>query len=281
MFHESRSVIARNGDARVVPVFALITLVATVAVGGWTPAGWVPLDVAVGLAVPFGALFGIYGAIAVGVGWLVRAAIVGGPTPLTAVQAGGCILVGTVAAAACRSASTAGLLPGPAWFTRYAAATAVAAAAGSAALGLGMKLIGHAPFFLAAGRTVSFGVTAILLGTPVVWVARSLGTSFPGTSGISDQGGLGTLALVSYGWLVLGTVGSVGYWSIDVLYAYDPNALQTMGLGMFRVIHDDAVFGHGAVRAQVALGGLMGTLLGLSLWRILRGIETEEGEICD
>lgn len=255
-----------------VPILALFTATITTLVGGNIFPGWIPIDAAAGLAVPFGALFGAYGAIGVGLGSLGRAAAVGSLSPPLLARIGAHVVIGLVAAAVWRSFSMTGSgrsLPIPDWMPRYLVTIVISVAAGASVMGLALEFLSWSPFFLAAGRTAAFATAALLVGTPVMALANRLGIPILKrcSDGQSASRTLSMLALCSYGWLFLGTLGSIGYRWFDVLYSYQPNALRVLDAEFLLFIYNDALFGQGAVRAQIVLGGVMGALLALSVWR--------------
>jgi len=264
--HKSFITSVHDRELRIVLVLTLLTAVVTAVTNSQVVPGVGFLDAEAGLAVPFGALFGVYGAAAVGLGSLGRATLTGTLTPPAVARTGAYVVVGVVAAAVWRSVSATGAiqsLPGPTRAPRYLLATAAGTAAGGATMGWAFEFLGVSAFFLALGHTVVFAAAALLVGVPAFLLLDRFTMGFHNQrfNVESDRRVLATLLFVPYGWLVFGTVGSIGYRSFDVVFSYDPRLFQTLGVGYLSLVHADSVFGRGAVRAQLLLGGMMVALL--------------------
>jgi len=275
---EYRSIytLVRDGTIESVLRLGVLTTIITTLGTGHVLFGQIVLDAGAGVAVPLGVLFGPVGAAAAGLGSVGRAVIVGVLTPTAFARAGAHVFVALVASAVWRAAPPMGRIwsiLGPPWFPRYLLATIVGTASGAAVLGWAAELLGRSPFFLAPGWALSFGVAGVMLGVPMVVVAERfqvcrIETDANASDDVPTRV-VGVLLLVPLGWLLIGTVGSVGYRSFDVLFSYNPQALQILGVKPLAVFYDDSLFGHGAVRAQAVLGGVMAALLVAGVWATL------------
>lgn len=272
-----QSVVLAGRNTTVLTALALTTgtFIATVAVGGQVLFGTILLDIGASVAIPVTILFGVLGAIAVGVGSLAAGLASGAGIGTTVINSAVHLCIGLIGMVTYRHAvatASPSALSGPSWVPSYIIASISGASTGGAMLSWALELYGQSPFFLAIGRGLAFLAGALLFGFPLLAAARAT-TGFsqaPRTGGRTSWKPLAALLALPVAWVVVGTIGSIGYRSFDVLFAYDTQALRTLGVAFLGVLHDDALYGQGAIRVQAVLGGTILGLLTTVAWRSYR-----------
>lgn len=233
------------------------------------------LDAAAGVAVPAAVVFSVPGAIAVGVGSFAARLATGAEIATAALRSVTHVVIGTVGLItyrATRASDRVEAIPGPSWLPACLFASVQGAVTGAVVLGWGLAVAGVSPFFLTTGYTVSYVVSGLLFGLPLLFALHYVAGPFQPKPTAGIVTGSAIVIVVPYLWLLLGTIGSIGYHSFDVLYSYDPKALEVIGLAFLDVLYNDALFGPGAVRVQAALGGAMSGVLVLAVWRSITNV---------
>lgn len=209
-----------------------------------------------GLAVPFGAAFGLPAAVGIGVAALAVGTLQAGTAVLATVDALSLFALAVVPAFAWESEiqlRTGTLaLTGVAGF---AVVTAVGVVGGASVLAWGGELVGQFPFYV----TFLDGLVRYLVATATVvpvFLAALVLTGRPTTLSsptVSHRLGLGFVAVPVF-WAALAVVGSVGFGIRERIPRF---VFETYGVEfLYRLVHPD-VFGRGGRRAQVAFGALM------------------------
>lgn len=279
--------------AATVAVLGLISALVTVGVGSVPVLGFVLVYPVVGLAVAAGALFGGVGAVVVAVGYLVGQAASGHVGVVALAFGVGHVTMGLVSAAVWNQRPLPDSLRRTVQLREFGSALAVtvgsAALAGGVVVAWGYEVFALAPFTLAAGLVLSFGLSGALVAGPVLTVfgvasGRELLRVPVGGEARAPDGGtrptLERLVGIPLVWLVIGTAGSVGYRAIGSLLSWDADAFAMRGLDFLLLLYNDDLFGVGGRRAQAAFGGMMFVLLVLSLASVdgtSRAREVENG----
>lgn len=209
-----------------------------------------------GLAVPFGAAFGLPAAVGLAVSALAVQTLQAGPTVLATVDALSLFSLAVVPAVAWESEIQ--LRTGTLTLTGvagFAVVTVVGTVGGASVLAWGGELVGQFPFYV----TFLDALARYLVGTativPVFVVALSF-TGRPATlssPAVSQRLGW-TFVAVPFLWAGLALVGSVGF---SIRERISRAAFETYGVEiLYRLVHPD-LFGRGGRRAQVVLGALM------------------------
>lgn len=224
-----------------------------------------------GLAIVAGILLGSVGIAAITLGHLAGVTVIG-TLDLTAVfTAASLLLAGYVAAFLWRHGIVLPVaggvqiksIPG-----RFLVTIVIASISGGAAMAWGGEMTRHAPFFVGLRYTVGYALTGVVIGFPLWYVLHRIwfaGGDPPDVEAPLDRGRSITVAGLSIGWLVLGTLTSAGYRWIRTILTRFPYAFESRSVGGLLWLYDDAVFGIGGSRIQVVLGGTMGSLLVLTL----------------
>jgi hypothetical protein len=147
------------------------------------------------------------------------------------------------------------------------AGTGAAAVAAWAAV-----LVGETVFFVAVPAAL-----VVYAVVPAVTTLTALGARLPipvAATGSGPRaaggGGVRRVAGTTVAWLLLGTVGSLGYRSFEMLPA---ETMRLYGLGVLVPLREAAPFGPGATRIQV----LLGVVALVALVVLLRGRTADTG----
>jgi len=156
---------------------------------------------------------------------------------------------------------------------RFVLAVALAAAGAAAISGWGSEVVHQTPFFIAVlPAFAEFALLGVLFALPLAGLFRraaSAGTSALGVTAAPEQQfdgrtNLRRVAAVTVGWLVVGTVASVGYRAFEKLPA---GTFTSRDLEFVLLLRQPTLFGPGAGRLQVLLGAvLLSVLVVLLVW---------------
>lgn len=152
-------------------------------------------------------------------------------------------------------------------FGRFGLSVALAAAGAAAISGWGSEVVHQTPFFVAAPLAFAeFALLGVLFALPLAGLFRrvaSTGTSALGVTAAPRQRfdgrtNLRRVAAVTVGWLVVGTVASVGYRAFEKLPA---GSFTSRDLEFVLLLRRPTLFGPGAGRLQVLLGAVLLSVL--------------------
>lgn len=140
----------------------------------------------------------------------------------------------------------------------------VLAAAGAAAIsGWGGEVVHRTPFFFAAPMAFAeFVLLSVPFALPLAGLFGRVASAFEGTVDTRERfdGRLPLLqvAVVTVGWVVIGTVASVGYRTFEKLPA---GSFTSRDFETVLLLRQPALFGPGAGRLQVLLGAILLSVL--------------------
>lgn len=225
-----------------------------------------------GLAVTAGILFSFHGATAVAVGYIVGKFAIGSLYLGSVLAAFAYFVVGGVSAVVwckgCANSNRSGYKRGLGYARLFVGTMSVAALSGGVVLAWGYEVFGLFPFFLATRYVFSFGLASLLIAPPVLLVsmfALDRDAAIARTTDNPAENSLWTIGVLALTWLIVGTIGSVGYRAVTVLLSQYPEVFTTRDLEILLVIHGDSVYGPGGQRIQAIFGGIMFLLLMLTL----------------
>lgn len=164
-----------------------------------------------------------------------------------------------------RSVGSAGVVK------RFFPVVGLSTAGGAAIVGWGSEIFHVAPFFFAASAALLEFLTLNVLSTLLILLLFGIADAGVTSSGVSRfQSGESTgrfsprwVALLTFAWLVLGAVGSVGYRTYEKIPSdYFLSANQEFLLQLRR----PELFGLGAGRLEVLLGAILLSALVGVLW---------------
>lgn len=246
--------------------------------------GLVWVEPAALLTLPLALLFGRAALLPAGAGVLLAAAAAGSLGVGTAVTLAATLYLGFAAAALAERLGVrdknedAGAF---AWTpARYLLVVGLAGAGATAVAAWAAVLVGEAVFFVAApAALVAYAAIPAVTTLPLTALGRRL--PIPAATGSGSRaavGGVRRVAGTTTAWLLLGTVGSLGYRSFEVLPA---ETMRLYGLGVLVPLHEAVPFAPGATRLQV----LLGVVSLVVLVALLRdgsadgGVESESAEV--
>ena len=147
---------------------------------------------------------------------------------------------------------------------RYGLVVGVAGAGAAAVAAWSGVLVGEAVFYVAApAALVAYAVVPLVTTLPLTAAGRRLpGVDSGAMAPRPTSGGVRRVAVTTLAWLLLGTLGSLGYRSFEVLPA---DTLRLYGLHVLVPVQEAAPFGPGATRLQVLLGVVAAAVLVVSL----------------
>lgn len=225
--------------------------------------GDIVLQPSSGLAVPAGIVFGLPGAVGIGLAVLVVDASTLGPAVVwVAVAHVALALLGY-------ELWNRGILPtdppaafeGADFWLGVLSVTALSSVVAAALLAWGYEVLGLFPFHVSfPSAVVDFALGTLLVGLPALSAVTRLGgrRSVGGEAASAERRRFWLLLSTALLWSVGALVGSLGFAIREKLSA---DVFVSRGLGvLYEVVHPD-VFGHGGRRAQVVFGGLVLTLL--------------------
>jgi hypothetical protein len=134
-------------------------------------------------------------------------------------------------------------------------------------------LVGEAVFFVAApAALVAYAAVPAVTTLPLtaLWGRLPIPAATTGSAPRGAVGGVRRVAGTTAAWLLLGTVGSLGYRSFEVL---PTETLRAYGLGGLVSLQEAAPFAPGATRLQV----LLGVVALVALVTLLRGRSADDG----
>jgi len=240
--------------------------------------GLLVVQPASGLALPLTVLFGPGAALGAAIGALAGDVAVGSLAPISLVESGSQLLLGGLGWLYWRELDPFGAGRRPLGAAgRAGAAVAVSSAGAAAFLAWGSELLAVAPFHLAAVEAGGEYVlaTLVVLAPYLVVSTRADGfggrlrrpraapspTGDRGPSPRTDGRRSRTVALLSLpvAWVLVGTIGSVGY---RVLETIPPTDFVERGVGVLLVVHQPGLFGPGAVAVQAVFGSFVVAVFG-------------------
>lgn len=244
--------------------------------GGIAVPGGTVVRPAFGVALVFGVFFGAAGSLGSALGYLASRVATGSLTPVDLFVALAYFLAGYLAYYFLLAVWRAGEggrhgVRSPRTFALSVAAVVSAVAGSAATTAWAYELFDVAPFSVAPGLLISYAVSALLIGLPVAVLhaettTRARGSGLPRPSEPPRRRRLPVLPLlVPVVWLVVGTIGSLGYRAIKRVVAQHPHALEDRGLEFLLVLQNDALFGVGAGRVQIVFGSVMLSILTVSV----------------
>jgi len=151
----------------------------------------------------------------------------------------------------------------PAPVGRFLLVVAIAATGAGAIAGWGSEIVGRAPFFVTApASALGYFVLTLVVGLPLLAILRvgiqasedRFDVEWHRTGTSSGRFGLRRITLVTGTWFVLGTVGSIGYRTLEKL---PTTALSRRNLAFIKTLEQPDLFGAGAGRIQVLLGAFL------------------------
>jgi len=236
-------------------VYLLVWFVAALAFAQFGQPGF---DPAVGLVVPLAVVYGPVGVAAAAGAVVVRDLLVGGLGAPTLVGSFAHLVMGAVAfrlwsRGLHRRPGTdrVGSLRGTLVFVGVAL---VACSAGAAVVGWGNELLAIAPFFLAVVTAGEYLLATVVIGAPALALFDRIRGDVGSHVASRFDAGIVPVGVLSAGWLLVGTVGSLGFRNAARL---PPHLFEQHGLGAVRPLADEALFGPGGVRAQAVFGALV------------------------
>lgn len=238
--------------------------------------GLVWVEPAAILTLPLVLLFGRAALLSAGAGVLLATAATGSLGVGTAVTLAATLYLGVGAAAlADHLGVREGDTPAFAWTPiRYLLVVGLAGTGAAAVAAWAAVLVGEAVFFVAApAALVVYAVVPAVTTLPLT----ALGARLPipaaatGSGPRAVGGGVRRVAGTTVAWLLLGTVGSLGYRSFEMLPA---ETMRLYGLGVLVPLREAAPFGPGATRIQV----LLGVVALVALVVLLRGRTADTGD---
>lgn len=152
-------------------------------------------------------------------------------------------------------------------FGRFVLAVTLAAAGAAAISGWGGEAIHQTPFFVAVPAAFAeFALLSIPFALPLAGLFRrvasagasAFGVTAPPRQRFDGQPNLRRVAAVTVGWVVVGTVASVGYRAFEKIPAY---SFTTRNLEFVLLLRRPTLFGPGAGRLQVLLGAILLSVL--------------------
>lgn len=230
----------------------LVAVYAVTAVLGSRLVGFGPPhpDPAAGLILPFAMLFGVVGVIAGGIGVIVRDVLLGGTGTWTVAVTVTHLFAGYVCLRLGRAQLT-GLRPSTNTVVRLGAITVLTAVAAGAMVGWTGEVLAIAPFFLAGITTAGYLIVLVIVGVPVLVLGhRFVPVRSTEVTGVRPVFLLGAVLI---GWLILGIVGSIGYYNLDRVPGW---LLVDAGLGPLLPILEHPAIGRGAVNVQTAIAAI-------------------------
>jgi len=225
---------------------------------------------AAGLAIAAGLLFGGAGSAAIALGYLVGALATGALDPSAGVAVASMLVVGYVSGYL-RSRGPGVPVIGrvESSVPRVVFAVVIASIAGGSVMAWGGEVIHQTPFFIAFRYAGAYALAGLVIGLPLWYALRFVRTvendcpaSREVASGFESPVIVASISIV---WFVLGTLASVGYRWVRTILVRFPYAFDSRGVGSLLRLYEDAVFGVGGSRIQIVLGGIMGSLLLLTL----------------
>jgi len=260
---------------------AAMSAIVSIGIGGVAVLDSVVLWPVAGLALVAGVVVGGSGVAAITLGYLVAAFGLGTLDASAGVAAGSLLLFGYVSAYLWRREI---VLPAVDVRIRtdasqFLVTILVGSVAGASAMAWGGEITRQAPFFVGLRHTVSYVLTGLVIGVPLWYGVRRTRIAIRDASTSHDvserdpplrspQATVGWMlvTVISTVWLLVGTLGSVGYHSFETVLTRFPYTFHRRDLDELLVVHNDALFGVGGSRAQAVFGGVMASLL---LWAFL------------